>query len=288
MIGITGASGNLGKATIQFLIQKVPPTTIVAIVRNPEKLTDSYFKGITIRKADYDNREEMAQALKGVTTLLQISATSTGEEGKRQEENVVLAAKATGVKRIVYTSSLKPHANAHFMATQQAIATEKAILASGLNYTFFRNSLYMELIPALVGDAMETKEIRYPSGDGKVSFVSRSDIAEGIANIITRGDNGNQIFEITGDKAYSFAELAQLISTVTRNVKINHTDISEKVFKDGLTSFQLPVDIVDLLVSMANGIKSGEFSYVDKALEELLDRKPLSLADYIVGSLLHA
>lgn len=47
MIGITGASGNLGKATIQFLLQKVPPIDIVAIVRNPEKVNEFKERGVT-------------------------------------------------------------------------------------------------------------------------------------------------------------------------------------------------------------------------------------------------
>lgn len=280
MIAITGANGNLGKATIQFLLEKIPSTDIIAIVRSPEKLND-FQDGIKIRKADYNNPKELKEALKGVSTLLQISATSTGETGKQQEQHVVLAAKETGVKHLVYTSSLKPKSNARFLATQQAIETEQQIIKSGLDYTFFRNSLYMEVIPGIIGNALETKEIRYPSGDGKVSFVSRFDIAEAIANILAGDVKGNRIYEITGTYAYSFAELAELLSIEKKGLKINHTDIPETVFRQELTSYQIPGEVVDLLVSMANAIKSGEFAHVDNTLETLLNRKPLALADYI-------
>ncbi|KUJ56140.1 SDR family oxidoreductase [Chryseobacterium aquaticum] len=281
MIAITGANGNLGKATIHFLLKKVPPTDIIAIVRNPEKLTGSHIENVKIRKADYNNRVELEKALKGVTTLLQISATSTGETGRQQEKNVVLAAKAAGVKRIVYTSSLKPKSNDHFLATHQAMATEQEIIQSGLAYIFLRNSLYMEVIAGLIGSAIETKEIRYPSGDGRVSFVSRLDIAEALASILIGCEHDNQIYEITGDTAYSFAELAQLITEEKSDIKINHTDISEKIFREELTNYQMPSDVVDLLASMASGIKYNEFSYTDKTLERILHRKPLALAEYI-------
>ncbi len=283
MIAITGANGNLGKATIQFLLKKVPPADIIAIVRNPEKLTGSHIENVKIRKADYNNRVELEKALKGVTTLLQISATSTGETGRKQEKNVALAAKAAGVKRIVYTSSLKPKPNAHFLATHQAMATEQEILKSGLAYIFLRNSLYMEVIPGLIGNAIETKKIRYPSGDGKVSFVSRLDIAEALANILTGSEHDNQIYEITGSTAHSITELAELMSTKNSGEKIRHIDISELEFRDELISCQMPDDVVDLLVSMASGIRHDEFSYTDKALEILLHRKPLALVEYIKG-----
>lgn len=54
MIAITGAKGNIGKATIQFLLQKVAPSNIVAIVRNPETVNDLKEQGVAIRRADYN------------------------------------------------------------------------------------------------------------------------------------------------------------------------------------------------------------------------------------------
>lgn len=45
MIAITGANGNLGKATIQFLLRNIEPTNIVAIVRNPDTMSEFKEKG---------------------------------------------------------------------------------------------------------------------------------------------------------------------------------------------------------------------------------------------------
>lgn len=276
MIAITGANGNLGKATIQFLLQKVAPTNIIAIVRNRE--TVNYFKeqGIIIREADYNDTEALNQALKDVSILLQVSTKEMGEIGSQQEKNVVFAAKEQGVNHIVYTSSLSPKSNAKFLATQLAFSTEKEIMKSGIHYTFFRNSMYMEAIPELIGNALQTNEIRYPSGSGNVSFVSRNDIAEAIANVLSENSHQNRTFEITGYSSYTFDELARMISA-----GMKHIDISDTVFKEELKSYGMPVEVVDLLVSMANGIKSGEFSYIHNTLEKLLGRKPLDLKDYL-------
>lgn len=276
MIAITGANGNLGKATISFLLQKVTPTNIVAIVRNPETLNDFKKRGVIIRQADYDDAKALQTALQNISTLLQISATNTGNIGRRQEQNVVLAAKKQNVNHIVYTSSLTPKSNAYFQATRQAFVTEKEIIQSGIPYTFLRNSMYMEAIPELIGNAFETREIRYPSGNGKVSFVSRTDIAEAIANVLVENTHQNHTYEITGNSAYTFDELAKLIS-----IKMKHIDIADITFKDELNSYQLPRQVADLLVSMANGIKAGEFSYTADTLEKLLGRKPLGLNEYI-------
>src|SRR5688572_28121357 len=98
MIAITGANGNLGKATIGFLLKKTKPEQIVAIVRDPKKMEDLKNSGIQIRMADYDDLESLNEALKGVDKLLQISAISIGEQGVKEEANVVKAAKQQGVQ----------------------------------------------------------------------------------------------------------------------------------------------------------------------------------------------
>jgi NAD(P)H dehydrogenase (quinone) len=283
MIAITGANGHLGKATIQFLLQKVVPTNIIAIVRNPKTVNDFKEQGVIIRQADYNDYDTLKQVFKGVETVLQISTIGVDmETARQQEKNVVDAMAENNVKHIVYTSMVQARPNTIFQGTETQYHTEELIKKTKIPYTFFRNSMYMEAIPELIGYAFQTGEIRYPSGNGKVSFVSRADIAEAIANVLTERVHDNQIYEITGNTAYSFAELAQLINT-EKSITVNHTDISDKVFREELISYQMPIEVADLLVSMANGIKTGEFSHIDNTLEKLLGRKPLALNEYIKG-----
>lgn len=281
MIAITGANGNLGKATIQFLLRKVAPTNIVAIVRNPETVNDFKEQGVIIKQADYNDYDTLKQAFKGVETVLQISTIGVDiETAKQQEKNIVDAMAQNNVKHIVYTSMVQARPNTIFQGTETQYHTEELIKKTKIPYTFFRNSMYMEAIPELIGYAFQTGEIRYPSGNGKVSFVSRTDIAEALANVLTESVHDNQIYEITGNTAYSFAELAQLINA-EKKMNIQHIDIVDTDFKEELISHQIPVEVADLLASMANGIKSGEFSYIDNTLEKLLGRKPSDLNEYL-------
>lgn len=281
MIAITGANGNLGKATIQFLIQKVAPTDIVAIVRNPETVNEFKEKGITVRQADYNDYTALKQAFKNVEKVLQIATIGVDiKTAKQQEKNVVNAIVENNVKHIVYTSMVQARPNTVFQGTETQYHTEELIKKTKILYTIFRNSMYMEAIPELIGNALQTNEIRYPSGSGKVSFVSRTDIAEAIANVLTENAHGKQTYEITGSTAYSFDQLARVIST-EKSITVNHVDISDEVFREELISYHMPVEIVDLLVSMANGIKVGEFSHVDSTLEKLLGRKSFDLKEYV-------
>ncbi|MDR7130856.1 NAD(P)H dehydrogenase (quinone) [Algoriphagus sp. 4150] len=277
MIAITGANGNLGKATIQFLLQKVTPTNIVAIVRNPETVSSFKEQGVIVRQADYNDYNTLKQAFEDVEKVLQISTVGVDmEKAKQQEKNVVNAMAENNVKHIVYTSMVQAWPNPIFQGTETQYHTEELIKKTKIPYMFFRNSMYMEAIPELIGNALQTNEIRYPSGSGKVSFVSREDIAEAIANVLTENTHENQTYEITGHRAYTFDELAKLI-----RADMKHIDIADTIFKEELIGCQMPMEVVDLLVSMANGIKAGEFSFVDNTLGKLLGRTPSGLSEYV-------
>lgn len=273
----------MGRATMSFLLQKVAPTNIVAIARSPEAISDFKARGVIVRQADYDDYHALKRAFKGIEKALQISTIGVDiSTARQQEKNVVNAMAENNVKHMVYTSMVQARPGTVFQGTATQYHTEELIRKTKVPYTFFRNSMYMEAIPQLIGNALQTGEIRYPSGSGKVSFVSRADIAEAIANVLTENAHENQTYEITGSAAYSFDELARLISA-ERRMNIQHIDVSDRAFREELISYEIPVEVVDLLVSMANGIKAGEFSHIDNTLAKLLGRKPLDLSEYIQG-----
>jgi len=56
MILVTGATGQLGSATINFLLKKVPATEIAALVRDEAKAADLKAKGVEIRIGNYDDK----------------------------------------------------------------------------------------------------------------------------------------------------------------------------------------------------------------------------------------
>jgi len=280
MIAITGASGNLGKATISFLLGKIDPASIVAIVRSPEKLQELGSSGIQVRIADYDDPASLKQALAGCEKLLQISSSGYGDTATRQERQVVDAATQAGVKHIVYTSTLNPGNSNHFWAAATCGATEEAIRNSGMQFTFFRNSMYMETIPQFIGEAMETGQIYYPGGDAKISFVLRVDIAEALSNVLSGEGHQNKTYHITGDKSTGFKEIAALLKA-TKNLAANYFDVPNEEFGKQLAAFGMPAEEIDFYLSMADSIKANEFAAVHQDLELLLGHKRITIEEFM-------
>ena len=92
MIVVTGAAGQLGRLVIAELLHKLPPSEIVAAVRNPAKAQDLAARGVDVRLADYDKSDTLASAFKDAERVVVIS---TSEVGNRvpQHRAVIDAAK---------------------------------------------------------------------------------------------------------------------------------------------------------------------------------------------------
>ena len=70
-IGVTGATGQLGRMVVDKLEEKVSADSVVALVRNPEKATGM---GVEVRSFDYNQSENLALSLQGIDKLLLIIA----------------------------------------------------------------------------------------------------------------------------------------------------------------------------------------------------------------------
>ena len=278
MIAITGASGHLGKATLEFLLTNTKPESLVAIVRDPKKVTAFADKGVVIRQGDYDDQASFAASLADVDTLLLVSSAAVGDERVRQHSNVINAAKEAGVKHIFYTSAPNPSLTALFTPAIDHFRTEKLLVESGLTYTIFRNNLYMDVLPMVIGDAAQSGKLYYPAGDGKVSFVLRNDIAEALANTLISEGHENKVYDIGAPTAWSFSDIAKSLSK--DEMSVEYIDIPNSAYETELAKHVPPV-VAKVLSGMAEGIKQNDFNVPSSTLEQLLGRAPVSLDDYL-------
>ena len=119
-----------------------------------------------------------------------------------QHGRVIDAAKAAGVRRVVYTSA--PHADTTALVlAPEHKATEELLRASGLAWTILRNNWYTENYVGAVEQARSTGVLLTSTGDGRVASASRDDFAAGAAAVLLGGDHDGRVYELTGDVAWS-------------------------------------------------------------------------------------
>lgn len=285
MILVTGAAGNFGKATLDFLLNKegIPAKNLSAFVRDEGKAAELKNKGVALRVGDYDNYNSLTEAFREVDKLLLVSGSDIVKRGK-QHENVVNAAREAGVKHLLYTSAERKNESKTSpiaLVAKSHKETEELIKASGITYTIFRNNLYAEVIPMFLGEHLASTGVFFPAGEGQAGFATRSDMAEATAHVLaTEEGHGDKEYKLSNTDSVSFAEIADILTKVL-GTNIPYVDPSIEVFTDALYQAGVPAEIIGMSVGFAEAIKQGEFSTTSTDLEVLLGRKPTSVQDFL-------
>jgi NAD(P)H dehydrogenase (quinone) len=276
---VTGATGHLGSAVIKTLLTKISSYQISVITRNKEKRLEFESKGFNAYLGSYDDIFSLEKAMEGVDTVLLISS---GDQGDRIQEhkNVIDTAKKAGVKHIAYTSRCLNDRNSLVNKLMvEHFETEDYILSSGLKHTFFRNILYMDAIPQFIGGkvALE-KGIFLPAGDGKVSFALRSEMGEAMAKVLLKNESENKIYNFTGDKTYSFYDIATALTELSgKEVKYNNVETA--AFEGMMKQRNLPEPVIQKIIDFITDIKHNQEAGIYSDLENQLGRKPTGLKD---------
>jgi NAD(P)H dehydrogenase (quinone) len=279
MILVTGATGQLGAAVIKTLLEKTSATQVAALVRDESKASDLKEKGVDIRVGSYDDTASLDRAMQGIEKVLLIAGTDE-ENRLQQHQNVVDAAKKAGVQCIAYTSrTLKDRNTLVNQLMLGHFQTEDYIKASGLNYTLFRNVLYMDTIPQFVGgEKVFETGIYFPTGHGRVPFALRSEMGEAIAHVLLESDRSNRIYKLTGSETYSFDDVAATLSDLSGK-KVAYTPADKSAFETQMKERGTPEAMVQKVVGFLTDIKNGQEEEVSPDLENLLGRQPTSLKE---------
>lgn len=276
-IAVTGATGQLGKLIVNDLLQRVPASGIVAIVRDAGKAAYLAGKGVEVRVADYEDVPALTAALAGMDRLVLVSGN---EVGKRlpQHSNVIEAAKAAGVKLLVYTSLLRADTSILPLAPEHK-ATEELIRASGIPFVILRNGWYTENHTQNLAALIENGAIIGAARDGRISAATRADFAAAAAVAVASDAHAGKTYELAGDTAFTLADLASEAARQSGK-PVAYNDLPEAEYAKILESFGLPGPFAELLAECETGIAKGELFEGGKQLSKLIGRPttPLSAA----------
>ena len=280
---VTGASGQLGKAVAEELLQKINASDISVLARDTQKVAGLKEKGVGVIQADYNDYHSLIAAFRGIDKLYFVSSSEI-ENRLAQHENVVKAAVAAGVGHIFYTSAQRKTEDGSSPIASVGDAhwqTDNLIKASGLTYTILKHGLYTDILPMFMGDkVIQTGTIFLPAGEGKSSYASRSDFAHAGANVLTTGGHENKVYELGGPVACSFQDIATILSELSDKT-IQYISPSTDVFIEQLKGYGVPDEMVYGASSFCVAIAEGEFNFPSTDLETIMGRKPQTVKDFL-------
>ncbi len=277
-IGVSGASGHLGRAVVSELQQRRDGHEVVAITRTPETVSGPA-QG---RFGDYNRPESLAEAYAGLDRLLIISTVDARKRGAQNVAAIDAAVRA-GVKHIVFMSAAGTR-----QAEEPALGAsywrgEQRLIATAPAWTILRMNFYAE---ALLQQAQASLDRGVLTGlaENRVAFVARGDVAAAAAGILIGDGHAGAIYNATGPERLSGAQRAALIAEITGR-PLAFLAIAEEQMRAGLTQAGLPVEVVNTVIDLQTSFAAGEFDIVTGDVERLGGRTPKPLRDVLAGTL---
>lgn len=266
IVGVTGASGALGRLVANGLLNLVDPADVVLTTRDPSALAEYAALGVDVRHADFTERATLHGAFRGIDRLLLISADNIGSRVSGQLAAIETATRV-GVSHIAYTSIPRPEPDNPAIVAPDHRATEHALRSSGLQWTALRNNLYAELQLGAIERARATGTLITNAGDGGAAYVTRRDCAAAAVGVLTGDVEANVAFDVTGPRLVTAQDIAALAGSHVEVVLVDDDAYAAELRGSGL-----PADVVQLLTSMGAATRRGFLADVSDAVARLSGR----------------
>lgn len=278
MIAVSGAAGKTGRAICTRLVAYGRP--VRALVRRQEQIQPLYDLGVTqVVCGDMRDPQAVTDLLVGAEKLYHICSNMNPQE-VIIGELFIAAARQAGVEHFVYHSVLHPQVEAmphHWLKMR----VEEKLFESGLAVTILQPAAYYQ---NLLGywQAMVTQGVYgVPySIEVTLSMVDLEDVAEAAARILNYPGHAYAVYELSGPRAVSAREIAELVSERTGKV-VRAQTIERGEWEAGARSGGLPDYAVDTLLKMFAYYEKFGFHANSNVLAWLLGRQPTSIESFI-------
>lgn len=252
MIVISGATGNIGRATISQLTRQ--QVALRAIIRSAEKA--NVFSHTTVESAiaDLADSDSLDRVLSGASAALLVSPIDTAMVAL--QENFIEAARRIGNIHIVKISGLGTAPDSPLQSGRWHAQIERRLEASGLPYTHLRPPFFMQNMLRFAPAVADHGELAAPMKDGTIAMVDVYDIAAVAAKALTDTRHAGKTYTVTGPAALSFHQIASRLSIVTGKT-VTYRDIDLKSMRQRLQDNAMPDWHIDILMQFWTVLREG-------------------------------
>ncbi len=221
---------------------------------------------------DWDNEKSWGACLEDVSAVYITYAPDLAMPGARDAiAAFVDLAKRRGVQRLVLLSG---------RGEEEAQACERIIQGAGLQWTIVRASWFNQnFSEGAFVDMVLKGAITLPAGDQVEPFVDADDIADVAVAAFTEDGHHEQIYEVTGPRLMSVADVAADLARATGRA-ITYVDVPHDAFVGEVASSGAPKDVVWMLDYLFSTVLDGRNAHLTDGVERALGRPPKDFAHY--------
>lgn len=221
---------------------------------------------------DWNNEKTWQAAIDGVSNIYISYTPDLAMPGAGDAISaLVQQAKNAGAKRLILLSG---------RGEDEAQACEAIVQNSGLDWTIVRASWFNQnFSEGAFIDMVSNGAITLPAGDTLEPFVDADDIADVAVAALTEDGHAGQVYEVTGPRLMTFADIAKALSQATGR-EINYTNVPHDDFIEGIRQSGAPQDVVWMLDYLFATVLDGRNAHVAYGVVKAIGRPAKDFADY--------
>ncbi|MCV9929792.1 SDR family oxidoreductase [Flavobacterium sp. LS1R49] len=277
---ITGATGQVGTKTIDFLLSN-KDIEIIAAVRSLEKAAYFTAKGIATVILDFDDESTHLPAFAGIDRILIITGYTV--DMLRQSKALIDNAKKAAIQHVVHLGACgRDDTTVAHWAWHQFI--ERYIEWSGFSYTHLRPESFMQNVLSYGGKkAIENGVINAYVADARMSWVDIDDVAQVAALALAHPElHAGQTYRL-GYDAITFDEMAALMTSIIGK-PFHYEPLSPEVFLQSMIDSGAEMAYMSCVYDHWKRYAAGTIPGADDTFDnfyEITGKQPTKWADFI-------
>lgn len=270
MILVTGATGKVGSEAVRLLA--ADKHAVRALVRDPSR---AQHDGVEVVTGDFDDRDSLDAAMRGVDTLVLVSPAIP-----RQEIAAIDSAAGNGVTHVVKATS-KASADSPVERRRGQAEIEQHLQASGLTWTLLRSNAYLQNLLALAPLVKQSSGFVMSAGDGQVGMVDARDVAA-VAAVIA-ADPARHIgatYWPTGPQLITYTDVAAELSAAVGH-PIEYRRVLPEQHRHMMISAGLPEPVAVSNAQAFALIGEGDAAWITDDVQTITGNAPRSPHTFI-------
>ncbi|MEV4921123.1 NAD(P)H-binding protein [Streptomyces tirandamycinicus] len=261
---VIGSTGKTGRRVVRALRERG------ASVRAAGRSTDVRF--------DWDDDSTWAPALTGAHAAYIVDRQDKPGEWDAESQIRDLAKRAVdcGVRRLVLLQAR----TTGLVGGKDLTAGEGGVRDSGAQWTVLRpNWFFQNFDEGVLLDAVRAGELRLPAGDGREPFVDAEDVAEVAAAALLDDGHDGQVYDLSGSRALTLAEVAEEISRAAGR-PVAYVPVDHEEYVAELVSYEVPADYARFVADLVAQIRDNLNAEPTGTVERVLGRPPRDFAAF--------
>ncbi len=220
---------------------------------------------------DWEDETTWSTALDGVSAAYVSYFPDLAFPGAVEKVDALCrAARTAGVQKIVLLSGRGEH---------HARRAEDVVRNSGIDFTLVRAAWFAQnFSEGYLRDPVLGGVVAMPGGDVREPIVDADDIADVAVAALTEDGHAGELYEVTGPRLMTFAEMAQELAAATGR-EIRHVPLTFEEFHDGLVQIG-GAFIADVFTGIARETLDGRNASITDGVQRALGREPRDFADF--------